>query len=50
MSDGREALVEIDGLRVVSSHVIGAREMRQALQWIETHAEELKTMFEDLQK
>jgi hypothetical protein len=49
-SDGREALVYLDDLRIVSRQIIRTGELADALAWIAGRTDELTQRFEELQQ
>lgn len=49
LSDGREALVYLADLRVISRQPIRAAELTEALDWISARITELTEQFEELQ-
>ena len=49
-SDGRESLVYLDDLRIVSRQIIRTGELADALAWIAGRTDELTQRFEELQQ
>lgn len=50
LSDGREVLVYLANMSTTARHKVRQAEIADALAWITKHADQLKALFEELQR